>query len=151
MLCEDFSAVGVREAKVNDEVTAHSRCYLLFVNAFAQSATPKVGNKPLVEVKRKERMGCKLVGTVMGTKLWAGDCVGSELRGSTTTTQTHPCLSKRLGPAFLWSRRQTRKSVPPCSEGRSVTPSFAAVRIRKRRPLTSVSATKSSDQRGLAS
>ena len=73
---------------MNDEVTAHSRCYLLFVNAFAQSATPKVGNKPLVEVKRKERMGCKLVGTVMGTKLWAGDCVGSELRGSTTTTQT---------------------------------------------------------------
>ena len=56
--------------------------------AFAQSAPPKVGNKSLVQVKPKEPMGCKPIGTVRGTKLWAGDCVGSELRGSTTTTQT---------------------------------------------------------------
>jgi len=40
--------------------------------AFAQSAPPKVGNKPRVQVKPKEPMGCKLVGTVKGTKLWAG-------------------------------------------------------------------------------
>jgi hypothetical protein len=32
-------------------------------------------------------MGCKLVGTVRGTKQWAGDCVASELRGSATTTE----------------------------------------------------------------
>ena len=57
-------------------------------NAFAQDAPPKVGNKPLVQVKPKEPMGCKLVGTVKGTKLWAGDCVGLELRGATTTTET---------------------------------------------------------------
>jgi hypothetical protein len=56
--------------------------------AFAQSAPPKVGNKPLVQVKPKEPMGCKLVGAVKGTKLWAGDCVGSELRGTTTATET---------------------------------------------------------------
>jgi hypothetical protein len=55
--------------------------------AFAQSAPPKVGNKPLVQVKPKEPMGCKLVGTVKGTKLWAGDCVGLEIRGTTTTTE----------------------------------------------------------------
>jgi len=54
---------------------------------FAQSASPKVGNKALVQVKPKEPMGCKLVGTVRGTKLWAGDCVGSELRGSTLTME----------------------------------------------------------------
>ena len=54
---------------------------------FAQSAPPKVG-KPLAQVKPKEPIGCKLVGTVRGTKLWAGDCVGSELRGSTTPTET---------------------------------------------------------------
>jgi hypothetical protein len=54
---------------------------------FAQSAPPKVGNKALVQAKPKAPMGCKLVGTVRGTKLWAGDCVGSELRGSTTTTE----------------------------------------------------------------
>jgi hypothetical protein len=53
--------------------------------AFAQSAPPKVGNKPLVQVKPKEPTGCKLVGTVKGTKLWAGDCVVSELRGATET------------------------------------------------------------------
>ena len=55
--------------------------------AFAQSAPPKLGSKPLVQVKPKEPMGCKLVGTVRGTKLWAGDCVGSELRGSTATME----------------------------------------------------------------
>ena len=53
--------------------------------AFAQSAPPKIGNKPLVQVKPKEPTGCKLVGTVKGAKLWAGDCVASELRGATET------------------------------------------------------------------
>jgi hypothetical protein len=57
-------------------------------SACAQAAPPKVGNKPLVQVKPKEPMGCKLVGTVRGTKLWAGDCLGSELRGTTTITET---------------------------------------------------------------
>ena len=54
---------------------------------FAQSAPPKAGNKALVQVKPKAPMGCKFVGTVRGTKLWAGDCVGSELRGPTPTTE----------------------------------------------------------------
>jgi hypothetical protein len=58
--------------------------------AFAQSAQPKVGVKPLVQVKPREPMGCKLVGTVKGTKLWAGDCVASELRGATPATETKP-------------------------------------------------------------
>jgi hypothetical protein len=67
--------------------------------AFAQSAPPKVGNKPLVQVKPKEPMGCKLVGTVRGTKLWAGDCAGSDLRGSTTTTEAQS-LSERATAAI---------------------------------------------------
>jgi hypothetical protein len=55
------------------------------MSAYAQDVPPKVGNKPLVQVKPKEPIGCKLVGTVKGTKLWAGDCTGSpELRGSAT-------------------------------------------------------------------
>jgi hypothetical protein len=54
---------------------------------FAQSAPPQVGNKALVQAKPKAPMGCKFVGTVRGTKLWAGDCVGSEFRGSATTTE----------------------------------------------------------------
>ena len=55
-------------------------------NAFAKDKLPKVGNKPLVLVKPKEPTGCKLVGTVKGTKLC--DCVASELRGATPATET---------------------------------------------------------------
>ena len=65
--------------------------------AFAQSAPPKVGNKSLVQVKPKEPMGCKLVGSVRGTKLWAGDCVWSALGGSTTTTETQSLPQQATG------------------------------------------------------
>jgi hypothetical protein len=58
-------------------------------SACAQAAPPKVGSKSLVQVKPKEPMGCKLVGTVKGTKLWAGDCAAaSELRGTTSAAET---------------------------------------------------------------
>jgi hypothetical protein len=60
-------------------------CYS--ATAFAQSAPPKLGSKPLVQVRPKEPMGCKLVGSVRGTKIWAGDCVGLELKSSTSTTE----------------------------------------------------------------
>jgi hypothetical protein len=58
--------------------------------AFAQSAPPKVGNKPPVRVKPKEPTACKLVGTVRGTKLWAGDCVGVELLKGPTEAPEQP-------------------------------------------------------------
>jgi hypothetical protein len=61
-------------------------------NAFAQGAAPKAATKP---VKPKEPMGCKLVGTVKGTKLWAGDCVAPELRGAPLTQIRHPWPSGR--------------------------------------------------------
>jgi len=54
---------------------------------FAQSPPPTLGNKPLVQLKPKVAVGCKLVGTVRGTKLWAGDCAGAELRGSAATPE----------------------------------------------------------------
>jgi hypothetical protein len=58
-------------------------------NAMAQAPSPpKVGHKPLVQVKPKAAEGCKLVGTVKGTKLWAGNCAGaSELRGTAPTDE----------------------------------------------------------------
>ena len=65
-------------------------------SAFAQDA-PKIGNKPLVQVKPKEPIGCKLVGTVKGTKLWAGDCVGSELRGATSGTEPQSLPERAAG------------------------------------------------------
>jgi len=53
-------------------------------SAFAQTAAPK-GGKPVKQAKPSAPMGCKLVGTVKGTRLWAGDCTGvSDLRGTTT-------------------------------------------------------------------
>ena len=58
----------------------------------AQGAPPKAGNKPVARVKPKEPTACKLVGTVRGTKLWAGDCVGSELRASITPAETQPLM-----------------------------------------------------------
>lgn len=57
-------------------------------SAYAQDAPPKAGNKPLLQVRPKNPMGCKLVGRVKGTKLWAGDCVGPELRGAIPSTET---------------------------------------------------------------
>jgi len=94
MLCGIFSVISLersgREAK--GKLTMRSLLILVAIcfsaTAFAESGPPKVGNKPLVQVKPKEPMGCKLVGTVRGTKQWAGDCAGSELRGSTTTPET---------------------------------------------------------------
>jgi hypothetical protein len=41
--------------------------------AFAQTEASKLGGKPLKQVKPPAPMGCKLVGIVKGTKLWAGD------------------------------------------------------------------------------
>ena len=64
---------------------------------FAQSTPPKVGNKALVHVKPNAPMGCKLVGTVRGSKLWAGDCAGPELRGSTTTTDNQALPEETTG------------------------------------------------------
>ena len=74
-------------------------------NAFAKDKLPKVGNKPLVQVKPKEPMGCKLVGTVKGTKLWAGDCVASELRGATPAAEA-PSLNERANEAIPPSQKR---------------------------------------------
>jgi len=52
---------------------------LLFsANAFAQDAP--IGDELPVQLKPKVPVGCKPLGTVGGTKLWAGDCVANELR-----------------------------------------------------------------------
>jgi hypothetical protein len=56
---------------------------LLFAtSAFAQRAPPKAGKKPAAQARVP--MGCKLVGTVKGTKIWAGECVDA------TPTETPP-------------------------------------------------------------
>src|ERR1700738_2684193 len=60
-------------------------------SAFAQDMSPKVGDKLLVQVKPKAPIGCKLVGTVKGTKLWAGECTATpELRTGTPAEESSP-------------------------------------------------------------
>jgi len=55
----------------------------LSTTALAQTPPPK---KLAAQAKPKEPMGCKLVGTVKSTKLWAGDCVAAlELHGAVPT------------------------------------------------------------------
>jgi len=59
--------------------------------AFAQTPPPKVGKKAAVRATPQAPMGCKLVGTVRGTKLWAGDCMdASQLRNGAPTGETIP-------------------------------------------------------------
>ena len=52
---------------------------------------PTVRGKPIVQAKPGMPMGCKLVGTVKGTKIWAGNCVdASEPRGATPAEEVSP-------------------------------------------------------------
>ena len=61
-------------------------------SAFAQTAVPpKASKKPPALSKPIAPMGCKLVGTVKGTKIWAGDCVdAAELRGAAPSAEVAP-------------------------------------------------------------
>jgi hypothetical protein len=64
-------------------------------SALAQGAPPAkkptVRGKPIVQAKPSAPMGCKLVGTVKGTKIWAGNCVdASELRGTKPAEEVSP-------------------------------------------------------------
>jgi hypothetical protein len=52
-------------------------------SALAQTVgAPKAGGTPLKPVKPLAPMGCKLLGAVKGTKIWAGDCAPLEQRGT---------------------------------------------------------------------
>jgi hypothetical protein len=70
---------------------------LLTASAFAQTAPPK-------QAKPQATVGCKFVGTVKGTKLWAGDCADAAgLRGSDTAS---PSLSEQAGSAVPPGQKQ---------------------------------------------
>jgi hypothetical protein len=56
--------------------------------AFAQSQPPKAA-KSHAQPKSQAPMGCKLVGAVKGTKIWAGDCADAAgLRGAAPTAES---------------------------------------------------------------
>jgi hypothetical protein len=55
--------------------------------AFAQTPAPKAP-KPQGQPKSQTQMGCKLVGTARGTKIWAGDCMDAAgLRGAAPASE----------------------------------------------------------------
>lgn len=70
---------------------------LITTGAFAQTAPPKPVKRPPVQLKPQAPMGCKLVGTVKGTKLWAGDCIAAE--PAAETPQAAPPPPPSMPPA----------------------------------------------------
>ena len=81
---------------------------LLATSAFAQSAQPKVAPKPPAHAKLQAPTGCKLVGTIKGTKLWAGDCTdAAALRGAEPAAETTaPSLPEQAGGAIPPGQKQ---------------------------------------------
>jgi hypothetical protein len=81
-------------------VTRTALCFAMLLIptiALAQGATPTkrptVSAKPIVQTKPKAPVGCKLVGTVKGTKLWAGECTATpELRTGTPAEEPSPSV-----------------------------------------------------------
>lgn len=79
----------------------------LSATVMAQSAPPKVGTKPLVRVRPTAPMGCKLVGTVRGTKLWAGDCTdAAEIRGTSPAASAPSTLPEQAAGAIPPGQKQ---------------------------------------------
>jgi hypothetical protein len=63
---------------------------ILSTSVYAQDASkPSTGDGKLAaRMKPKAPVGCTLVGTVRGTKLWAGDCAApDQLRSSIPATE----------------------------------------------------------------
>ena len=50
---------------------------LLFTTAALAQSPPNPAKKPPAQAKQQAPLGCKLVGTVRGTKIWAGDCIAA--------------------------------------------------------------------------
>ena len=64
---------------------------ILSTSVCAQDAAkpPTGGSKAAARMKPKAPVGCTLVGTVRGTKLWAGDCAApDQLRSSVTASES---------------------------------------------------------------
>jgi hypothetical protein len=62
-------------------------------SVYAQDASkpPTGGGKSAARMKPKAPVGCTLVGTVRGTKLWAGDCTApDQLRSSEPPSEDLP-------------------------------------------------------------
>jgi hypothetical protein len=95
--------------------------------AFAQGA-PKIVNKPPPDrAKPKEPTAYKLVATVRGTKLWAGDCMGVELLKGRQKRQ-----SKQRSPVRRSDREQPRPMQPASASASPSVPECACADLQTR-------------------
>lgn len=80
----------------------------VWTSALAQGTPPKVGSKPILQVKPKTPIGCKLVGTVKGTKIWSGECTdASEMRAAPAAEATSlPSLPAQAAGAIPPGEKQ---------------------------------------------
>jgi len=77
---------------------------ILSTSVYAQetSKPPAAGGKQAARMKPKAPAGCTPVGTVRGTKLWAGDCAPpDQLRSSVPATEGNepPAQNQPTGAA----------------------------------------------------
>jgi hypothetical protein len=77
--------------KISMKIAVGLLALLIATSAFAQGAAPKADKKPAAQARPGAPIGCKLIGTVKGTKIWAGDCVdAAELRGAAPSAEVAP-------------------------------------------------------------
>jgi hypothetical protein len=85
--------------------------------AVAQGALPgqkrTTARKPIVQAKPGMPMGCKLVGTVRGTKLWVGDCTSVELKPTAADEAVEPDAVGAIGQQNREKLENVENGVPP--------------------------------------
>lgn len=98
-------------------VAVVSAMILVGGTAVAQEALPgqkrTTARKPIVQAKPTTPMGCKLVGTVRGTKLWAGECTSLELRPMVSDEAAEPDAVGAIGRQTREKPENSEKGVSP--------------------------------------
>jgi hypothetical protein len=91
------SRASWKETQMQRLVLAISLLLALIGPSLAQNAP--TGKKTSALAKVKQSAGCRFVGTVRGTKLWAGDCVAAEPSAPRAAEAAEPSLQERAQDA----------------------------------------------------
>jgi hypothetical protein len=99
------------EGKTNMRIAVGIAAVLFAAGALAQTAAPpppaQSGAKPTAQAKTQAFMGCKLVGTVKGTKIWAGNCTDAAA-APVAAEPEKPALTDRASGAIPPNQKQPR-------------------------------------------
>jgi hypothetical protein len=72
-------------------LTVTSLFVLAFLGSSFAQTPPTAGKNPFVQAKSAQSAVCTFVGTVRGTKLWAGDCTAADqLRSGAPAVEINP-------------------------------------------------------------